>query len=69
MQLKDLLYRIPLLATAGSMNTDITSLTMDSRKAGPGSLFVAVRGTITDGHNYIQMAIQQGAVAVLCEEL
>ena len=69
MQLKDLLYRIPLLATAGSMNTDITSLTMDSRKAGSGSLFVAVRGTVTDGHNYIQMAVQQGAVAVLCEEL
>ncbi|MDB5242583.1 MAG: UDP-N-acetylmuramyl tripeptide synthetase [Spirosoma sp.] len=69
MQLKDLLYRIPLLATAGSMNTDITSLTMDSRKAGPGSLFVAVRGTVTDGHNFIETAVQQGAVAVLCEEL
>jgi UDP-N-acetylmuramoyl-L-alanyl-D-glutamate--2,6-diaminopimelate ligase len=69
MQLKDLLYRIPLLATAGSMNTDITHLTIDSRKASPGSLFVAVRGTVTDGHNYIQMAVQQGAVAVLCEEL
>ena len=67
MQLKDLLYKIPLLATSGSMDTDITNLTMDSRTAGPGSLFVAVRGTVTDGHRYIETAIRQGAAAVLCE--
>lgn len=69
MQLKDLLYKIPLLATAGDMNTDITSLTMDSRRASPGSLFIAVPGTVTDGHSFIGTAIQQGAAAVLCEEL
>ncbi len=69
MQLKDLFYKIPLLATSGSMNTDVTSLTMDSRKVGPGNLFIAVRGTLTDGHQFIETAIRQGAVAVLCEEL
>ncbi|SOD88825.1 UDP-N-acetylmuramoyl-L-alanyl-D-glutamate--2,6-diaminopimelate ligase [Spirosoma fluviale] len=69
MQLKDLFYKIPLLATSGSMNTDVTSLTMDSRKAGPGSLFIAVRGTLTDGHSYIETAIRQGATAILCEEI
>ncbi|MBN8824727.1 MULTISPECIES: UDP-N-acetylmuramoyl-L-alanyl-D-glutamate--2,6-diaminopimelate ligase [unclassified Spirosoma] len=69
MQLKNLLYKIPLLATSGSMETDITALTMDSRKVGPGSLFIAVRGTVTDGHNYIETAIKQGASAILCEEL
>lgn len=69
MQLKDLVYKIPLLATSGSMDTDITNLTMDSRTAGPGSLFVAVRGTVSDGHRYIETAVGQGAVAVLCEEL
>lgn len=42
---------------------------MDSRKAGPGTLFVAVRGTVTDGHNFIETAIRQGAAAILCEEL
>lgn len=68
MQLKDLLYKIPLLATSGSMSTDIAGLTMDSRKAGPGSLFIAVRGTVTDGHNFIETATQQGAAAILCEE-
>jgi len=69
MRLKDLLYKIPLLATAGSMDTDITNLTMDSRTAGPGSLFVAVRGTLTDGHAYIDTAVGQGASAIVCEEL
>ena len=69
MQLKDLFYKIPLLATSGSMDTDVTSLTMDSRKVGPGSLFVAVRGTVTDGHTFIETAIRQGVAAILCEEL
>ena len=69
MQLKDSLYKISLLATSGRMDTDITSLTMDSRKAGPGSLFIAVRGTLTDGHVFIEKAVSQGAAAVLCEEL
>ncbi|UFH54944.1 UDP-N-acetylmuramoyl-L-alanyl-D-glutamate--2,6-diaminopimelate ligase [Spirosoma sp. KNUC1025] len=68
MQLKDLFYKIPLLATSGSMSTEITNLTMDSRKAGPGSLFVAVRGTVTDGHKFIETAVRQGAAAILCEE-
>ncbi|QMW07101.1 UDP-N-acetylmuramoyl-L-alanyl-D-glutamate--2,6-diaminopimelate ligase [Spirosoma foliorum] len=69
MQLKDLFYKIPLLATSGSMNTEITNLTMDSRKVGSGSLFIAIRGTVADGHTFIQTAISQGAAAILCEEL
>lgn len=69
MQLNQLLYKVPLLATAGSMDADVTNLTMDSRRVGPGSLFVAVRGTVTDGHKFIQTAVEQGAAAVFCEEL
>lgn len=69
MQLNQLLYKVPLRATAGPMDADVTNLTMDSRRAGPGSLFVAVRGTVTNGHQFIQTAVAQGAVAVLCEEL
>jgi UDP-N-acetylmuramoyl-L-alanyl-D-glutamate--2,6-diaminopimelate ligase len=68
MQLKDLFYKIPLLATSGSMETDVTNLTMDSRKVGPGSLFIAIRGTIFDGHSFIETAVQKGASAILCEE-
>lgn len=67
--LKDLLYKVPLLSTAGPMDADISSLTMDSRQVKPGSLFVAVRGTLTDGHRFIRLAIQQGAVAIVCEAL
>lgn len=69
MHLSDLLYKVPLLATAGNMNVDVTYLTMDSRRAGPGGLFVAIRGTVTDGHSFIPKAIEQGVTAVLCEEL
>ncbi|CAN5326532.1 UDP-N-acetylmuramoyl-L-alanyl-D-glutamate--2,6-diaminopimelate ligase [soil metagenome] len=68
MQLKDLFYKIPLLATSGSMETDVTNLTMDSRKVGPGSLFIAIRGTVSDGHSFIETAVQKGASAILCEE-
>jgi UDP-N-acetylmuramoyl-L-alanyl-D-glutamate--2,6-diaminopimelate ligase len=69
MQLKDIVYKVSLLATSGNMETEITSLTMDSRKAGPGSLFIAVTGTVTDGHRFIDKAIEQGAPAILCQEL
>ncbi len=69
MQLKDLLYKIPLLTTSGSMDTDVVNLTMDSRRAGPGSLFIAVRGTVTDGHAFIEAAVGQGASVILAEEL
>ena len=50
------------------MNADVTYLTMDSRKVVPGSLFIAVRGTVVDGHSFISTAISQGAAAILCEE-
>jgi UDP-N-acetylmuramoyl-L-alanyl-D-glutamate--2,6-diaminopimelate ligase len=50
-------------------NPEITSITSDSRKTGEGSLFVAVRGTSSDGHTYINSAIENGAAAVVCEEV
>lgn len=51
------------------MSVEVTHLTMDSRRIGPGSLFIAVRGTVSDGHSFIPKAIEQGATAILCEEL
>lgn len=69
MLLKNLLYKIPLLATSGNMDTEVTSITMDSRRVGPGCLFIALRGTVTDGHAFIDTAVSQGASAILCEEL
>lgn len=49
--------------------TKITSIEFDSRAVKSGSLFVATRGTLVDGHNFIEKAIEQGALIVVCEEL
>lgn len=53
----------------GELNKDITNINMDSRSVQPGGLFVAVKGTQTDGHAYIGKAVENGAVAVVCEDL
>ena len=67
--LKDILYKVALQSTAGDMEREVSQLVFDSRKVESGSLFVAVRGTQVDGHEFIEKAIAQGAVAVLAEEL
>lgn len=69
MNLKDILYRVNIREVLGSTDREIPSLCFDSRLAAPGSAFVAIRGSASDGHNYIETAISQGAVAVICEEL
>jgi len=53
----------------GSADIEISAVVFDSRKVIPGCLFVAVKGTVSDGHDYILQAINDGAVAVICEEL
>jgi len=53
----------------GSTNVAISSVTFDSRKVKKDSLFIATRGTASDGHHYIELAIESGAVAVVCEDL
>jgi len=68
-KLKDILYKVSLLEVAGSTDTGISELTFDSRHAAKGSLFIAVRGTQADGHQYIAQAVDKGAAAVVCEEL
>lgn len=69
MALKDIVYRVSLKSVSGDMNRSVTGITFDSRNVGEGDLFVAVRGTATDGHLYIDKAISQGAAAVVCEKL
>lgn len=54
---------------AGDVEAVITSLTLDSRSAGPGALFFAVRGALADGHTYIENAVANGAAAVVCERI
>lgn len=67
--LKDILYKVGLVEIIGSTNVAITAISFDSRKIEMDSLFVAVKGTLSDGHKYIDDTIAKGAVAVLCEEL
>jgi UDP-N-acetylmuramoyl-L-alanyl-D-glutamate--2,6-diaminopimelate ligase len=66
--LKDILYKAGLIEVAGSTNVAITAITFDSRKIEKDSLFVAVKGTLSDGHKYIDDTISKGAIAILCEE-
>ena len=57
-----------VLKTEGSLVTEISAVTDDSRKAAPGTMFVAVRGFSSDGHKYIASAIEKGAAAIVYED-
>jgi len=67
--LKDILYKCRLQEVKGSTNVAIEHIASDSRLAKTFSLFIAVRGTLTDGHKFIGQALAQGAVAIVCEKL
>ena len=69
MKLNELLRNIKNVALTGSDNVEITGVNIDSRRIATGHLFVAMRGTQVDGHRFITKATEQGAAAVLCEEL
>jgi UDP-N-acetylmuramoyl-L-alanyl-D-glutamate--2,6-diaminopimelate ligase len=65
--LKDILYKVTLLAVSGDTNIEVSSIAFDSRAVQPGCLFIATKGTLSDGHQFIEKAIEKGAVAVVCE--
>ena len=69
MKLSELLKNIKPTAIVGDCETEITGVEIDSRKVETGCLFVAMKGTQVDGHRFIPKAIEQGAAAVLCEDL
>lgn len=68
-QLRDILYNVRITSTVGDMNIDVKGVAFDSRKAEPGFAFVAVKGTQSDGHAFIDKAIALGAAVVICEQL
>jgi UDP-N-acetylmuramoyl-L-alanyl-D-glutamate--2,6-diaminopimelate ligase len=68
MELEQLVRELRDPIVTGSLDRRIASLCYDSREAGPGSLFVAIRGNVVDGHNFIEQAIDRGAVAIVAEE-
>ncbi|MBR0276178.1 MAG: UDP-N-acetylmuramoyl-L-alanyl-D-glutamate--2,6-diaminopimelate ligase [Prevotella sp.] len=69
MKLKDIIKGIKTKAIIGDVNIDINDVDIDSRKVGPAHLFVAMKGTQTDGHRFIPTAEEQGAAAILCEDM
>ena len=69
MRLKELLKNIKPTQVVGDENTDITGVNIDSRKIKQGHLFVAMKGTQVDGHQFIPKALDLGASAILCEDL
>ena len=65
MKLKELLVGIPILDSTADMELEIENVAYDSRKVTPGCLFVAISGFASDGNQYIPMAMEKGAVAVV----
>ena len=69
MKLNELLKNVNPQAIVGDAGIDVTGVKIDSRQVSSGSLFVAVRGTQVDGHQFISKAVEQGANVVMCENL
>ena len=69
MKLNEVLKNITPIKIVGNDNVEITGVNIDSRRIKAGHLFVAIKGTQVDGHQFIDKAIELGADAVLCEEL
>ncbi len=69
MKLDRLMKGIAHDVVSGELDKEIRQITADSRVVEEGMLFVALRGTVTDGHDFIDMAIEKGATAILCEEV
>ena len=69
MPLKDILYGVRIAAVSGTNSCDIASVRFDSREVQKGDAFVAIKGTLTDGHKYIDAVVAAGARAIICEQL
>ncbi len=67
--LRDILERVEVNEVSGSLDIEIQSLKFDSRTIEPGCLYFAVKGTNSDGHQFISDAVKSGAVAVVCETI
>ena len=67
--LKDILYKVSLEKVVGNTAVAFRELQFDSRKVGLDDVFVAIKGTQSDGHQFIKKAIDQGALAVVCQQI
>ena len=67
--LKDILYKVNIRAVNGDTAVAVKDLQTDSRKVTPGSCFIAIKGTVTDGHDFISKAVENGATSVVAESI
>ncbi|WP_394775262.1 UDP-N-acetylmuramoyl-L-alanyl-D-glutamate--2,6-diaminopimelate ligase [Flavobacterium sp.] len=67
--LKDILYKVAIESVTGSTEIDIHKIDFDSRKIEANDVFIAIRGSLSDGHDYIEKAIQLGVIAIICDTL
>lgn len=67
--LKDILYKVAIESVHGTTETAVNKIEFDSRKVEENDVFVAIRGTISDGHDFIGKAINLGAIAIVCDTL
>lgn len=67
MALKDILYKVTINAVVGSTDVQVTAIDFDSRNISTSYVFVAIKGSLSDGHKFINTAVKQGAVAIVCE--
>lgn len=67
--LKDILYKVKLISISGATDISIDAIQFDSRIVGAGDVFVAIKGTQVDGHEFTSKAVSQGAVAIVCEDI
>ena len=67
--LKDILYKVAIESVTGSTEIAVNKIDFDSRKIEDNDVFIAIRGSLSDGHDYIEKAIQLGAVAIICDTL
>tara|TARA_R110000851_G_scaffold157058_2_gene299729 strand:+ start:10690 stop:12153 length:1464 start_codon:yes stop_codon:yes gene_type:complete len=67
--LKDILYKISIEKTIGSTAVAVRNIEFDSRNVGLNDVFVAIKGTVSDGHEFILKASEQGALVIICETL
>ena len=67
--LRDVLYKVAIRSIAGSTDTEVKDIQIDSRKVKPGGLFIAVKGSGADGHQFIDKALENGASVIVCETI
>jgi UDP-N-acetylmuramoyl-L-alanyl-D-glutamate--2,6-diaminopimelate ligase len=65
--LRDILYKVSIRSVSGSTDVEVKDIQIDSRRVQPGTLFIAIKGVAADGHQFIEKAIESGAVAIISE--